>query len=477
MADHDHRARIVAQHFLQQVQRLEVEVVGRLVEDQEVRRQRQRPGQRQPAALAARELFHRGARLLGGEQEILHVADDVLGYPVDDQRVAAAGGERFLERRRRVEGAAALVQRRQFEVGAEPHAARIRLELAGQHADQGGLAGAIGSDNADAVAADHPGGKIPDDDAVAETLGDVLGLDHHLARSIRLRDLQLDLAGSAALLAPFLAQAGQPFQPPHVALAPRGDAIGQPVLLAHDLAVELVAVELLFLQHGVAPFLERAETLVEPAGHPAIEPDAGPGQVGEEAAVVADDDEGRLDVLELGLQPLDGRQVEVVGRLIEEDDVRLGRQHPGQGRAAGLAAGEPGRILVALQSQRVEQICAAIVVVARLHAVLDIAKRGGEAGEVRLLRQVADGDARLQEAAAGIGFDLAGGDLEQGGFAGAVAADKRDLVAGGHRQLSAFEHRRAADRQPDILQGKNWRCGHGAFRLCCGVGRIEHGRG
>ena len=40
----------------------------------------------------------------------------------------------------------------------------------------------------------------------------------------------------------------------------------------------------------------------------------------------------------LALQPLDGRQVEMVGRLVEEQDVGRGRQHPRQRGAPGLAA-------------------------------------------------------------------------------------------------------------------------------------------
>jgi len=46
--------------------------------------------QHQPAALAARKLTERGLRLLAGEQEILQIADDVLGFAVDHDGVAIA---------------------------------------------------------------------------------------------------------------------------------------------------------------------------------------------------------------------------------------------------------------------------------------------------------------------------------------------------------------------------------------------------
>ncbi len=77
VADQQHRAGIVGQQLLQQVERFEVEIVGRLVEHQQVGGRGQRARQQQPAALAAGERADRRARLLRDEQEILHVADHV----------------------------------------------------------------------------------------------------------------------------------------------------------------------------------------------------------------------------------------------------------------------------------------------------------------------------------------------------------------------------------------------------------------
>ena len=59
-----------------------------------------------------------------------------------------------------------------------------------------------------------------------------------------------------------------------------------------------------------------------------------------------------------------------------------------------------------------QQIAGLIVVVARAKAGFDIGQRGGKAGEIRLLRQIADGGAGLHEAAAAVGLDQAGGDLQ-----------------------------------------------------------------
>ena len=83
MADQDDGAGIVRDHLLQQIEGLEVEIVGGLVEHQQVRGLRQGAGQHQPVALAAGEHAHGRARLLGREQEVLHVADHVLGLAAD----------------------------------------------------------------------------------------------------------------------------------------------------------------------------------------------------------------------------------------------------------------------------------------------------------------------------------------------------------------------------------------------------------
>jgi len=79
------------------------------------------------------------------------------------------------------------------------------------------------------------------------------------------------------------------------------------------------------------------------------------------------------------------------------------------------------------------------------------AKRGGEAGEIRFLRQIADGSARLHEAAAAVGLDQTGRDLQERRFAGAVAADQADALIGGDREFDARQQRRAAKGQRDVL--------------------------
>ena len=110
------------------------------------------------------------------------------------------------------------------------------------------------------------------------------------------------------------------------------------MLLLHDAAIELVARRLLVVEDRVAPLLEVGEAFVEPPRRAVIEPDGGLRKGLQEAAVMADEDDGRARRLELGLEAFDGRDVEMVGRLVQQEDVGLGREHAGERGAAALAA-------------------------------------------------------------------------------------------------------------------------------------------
>ena len=110
------------------------------------------------------------------------------------------------------------------------------------------------------------------------------------------------------------------------------------MLFLDDAPVELVALDFLFFELGVAPGLEGGEALVEPARAAAIEPDGRAGEVGEQPPVVADHREGRARLRQFLLQPFDRDEVEMVGRLVEQQNVGIGGEDPRERRAARLAA-------------------------------------------------------------------------------------------------------------------------------------------
>ena len=69
VADHHDRAAKAGQRLDQRIARIDVEMVGRLVEDQNMRRLARDQRERQPRPLAARQLAHRDIDLVAREAE------------------------------------------------------------------------------------------------------------------------------------------------------------------------------------------------------------------------------------------------------------------------------------------------------------------------------------------------------------------------------------------------------------------------
>ena len=313
---------------------------------------------------------------------------------VDDDGLAAPVGQEMRQRLLRIDGRALLVEGRDLQIDAEPHRARIRRKFAGQHLQERRLAGAVRPDHADPVAALDAGRKILHHGQLAEALGDRLRLDHQLAGFGGVAGRHGRDALRAAMAAELLAHRLQLAEPPHVALAPGGHAVAQPMFLAHDLAAELVLLALLFFEDRVAPFLEMRKTLVQTPRLAAVEPDRRPADPFEEAAVVRDDDKSGRRPAELVFQPFDHRQIEMVGGLVEQQDVRFGRHDTGERCPARLAAGQFVRLFVAGQAEMVEQIGRAVRIVGRSEPGLDIGADGRETVHIRHLRQIAHGGGR-----------------------------------------------------------------------------------
>ena len=84
----------------------------------------------------------------------------------------------------------------------------------------------------------------------------------------------------------------------------------------------------------------------EEAPAPALELEhRGPDRL-EEPAVVRDEHDGRVEALEALLEPLERRDVEVVRRLVEEQEVGVAREGPGERGPRELAAGEGAEVPV-----------------------------------------------------------------------------------------------------------------------------------
>jgi hypothetical protein len=278
----------------------------------------------------------------------------------------------------------------------------------------------------------------------------MLGLDRQIAAPTAGRDREL---GSSGLAQPFGARAAQFVEAGETALVappPRGHAALQPALLPDDLAVQLMPGLGVARPQVFGPVFEMGEALVQAVQAAAIEPQGHARQVVQECPVVADGEQGALEAQQLLLEPLDGRQVEMVGRFVEQQHVRVPDQGPGERRAPALAAGQRAELPVCRQANsrqhRRDPVPGRCVLAAGCaQAGGDVVGHGLAGRRRRVLGQVGDGRARLEEALAAIGLDGAGQELEQGRLARAVAPDQAGAHAAAQAEGQALEQRRSAE--------------------------------
>ena len=103
----------------------------------------------------------------------------MLRAAVDGHRLAAAA-DAVHHHGIRVEQFTLLIEIRDLEFGSAAQASAGRFPFAQQQFDQRGFAGAVGADDADAVAAHDAYRKIIDDGGVTEAEIDVLGFEYQL---------------------------------------------------------------------------------------------------------------------------------------------------------------------------------------------------------------------------------------------------------------------------------------------------------
>ena len=149
--DHDRAAGEVEQRVFEGAQRVDVEVVGRLVEQQQVRPALQQLGQVQAVALAAGEVADALLLVGAAEVEAGDVGARVDVALADDQPVLAAG-DGLPDRLLGLEVGAHLVDVGHLDGVADAQRAAVGLLLAGDHAEQRRLARAVGADHPDDAA-------------------------------------------------------------------------------------------------------------------------------------------------------------------------------------------------------------------------------------------------------------------------------------------------------------------------------------
>ena len=238
VADQQQRPREFLDRGLQQIERLHVEVVRRLIEDQHVRGPCEQARQQQAIALATGERRDRGTGALRREQEVREVAADVLAFAVDLDPVGSRA-DRVADRAREVKLLAHLVEVGDLHVRAEAHAARVRRQLPEDQPYQRRLADAIRAEDADAITAHHGHRQVRRDQLRSKGLRHAIELGDELAGALARVDREPQVPEA---LAPCGALDPEPLEPAHapfIARAPRLDATADPHLFLCPELVEL----------------------------------------------------------------------------------------------------------------------------------------------------------------------------------------------------------------------------------------------
>ena len=359
----------------------------------------------------------------------------------------------------------------------------VGLLLPGDHPEQRRLAGAVGTDDADDAAARQREVEAVDQQVVAVALPETARLDDDVAEPRPGRDVDL---GRLDLLGGVLAQQVLVGVEARLALGlARARRHPDPFELALERALAL-ALRLLFERQPLLLLLEPRRVVAFPGNAAAaVELENPAGDVVEEIAIVRDGDDGAGVVLEEALEPGDRFGVEMVGRLVEQQQVGRLQQQAAQRDAAALAARqrrdvgiggrqpqrvhrqlEPrveipgvGRVDLVLNSRLLVEDLVHLVgrqVLAELRVHLVVARQqrldGGDA-----LFDVAEDVLLPDRAAAPAGRNptempsagnasprklrvLAGHDAQQRALAGAVHAEHADLRAEIEREPDVFEH-------------------------------------
>ncbi|SKY83302.1 30S ribosomal protein S5 [Mycobacteroides abscessus subsp. abscessus] len=354
--------------------------------------------------------------------------------------------------------------------------------------EQGGLADTVGADHADDAVAGQREREVLDEGAALETLVEVFDLDHHIAQSRAGGDLdflEVELPGLLRLGDHLLVS----LQTSLVLGLPRLGARAHPRELFLQALVQLGVLAplhgdtlcLLLQVGGVVALIGVGTTTVQledPLGH-----------VVQEVSVVSHGQDGTRVSSQVLLKPQHALGVQVVGGLIEQQQVWLRQQQLAQRHPAALATGQVRHRLVRRRAaQRIHRLLqlgvdipgvrgvqfllelahffheligvvgghqlSDLVVPVELgldgHAVLDVFAHRLGLVQRRLLLQDPDTGPVGQKRLAIVRLVQTGHDLQDAGLTGAVRADHTNLCAGQEVQGDIVEDHLVAMRLADF---------------------------
>ena len=480
MADEKDGAVVGLQQLFEQLQGVDVQIVRRLVEHQHIGGAGEQARQQQAGLFAAGEAAHGRGGARGAEKKVAQIAFDVLAALADFDPFAARADEVF-QRGIRIELRAHLVKVGHLQAGALAHAAAVGRQLAQDQFEQRAFARAVGADEADFVAAQKGGAKALHHGRAAKGFADVVQLGHDFSAGLAAGHFH---AHAAQRLAAGSAGGAQGVQAVDAALragAARFHAFAHP--------------DFFLRQQFVGPGVERGflrQLLFflrliggEVAG---VAAQAAPVQLHDarghgiqKSAVVRDDNHAAFVGQQQLLQPANGGQIQMVGRLVQQQHIRLRHQRLGQRHALLAAARKLGHAARAVQPQLLQgllhalrpvpavfgldaglqfgQIAFALRVLlnqrrhvrhARAHGVL----HGFKALQRRRLRHIGQPQALLHLQRTVIGLFQPGQNFQQRRLARPVAANQPHALALLQGKVCVVKQRQVAKGQLGIKQSQ-----------------------
>ena len=347
----------------------------------------------------------------------------------------AVGGDVLGDGKLAVEFAAQLIEKRHLHVGADPDRSRIRRKRTGEQFQKRGLAGAVGAEYADALAAQNVGREIAYHLALTVGEGEVFDFDDAHAAVRGGIEPHLRPARGGAPRSELLAQLHERGDPPFVAGGAGLHATADPRFFPGEflhLALptdRLVAEQLLLAS-------EKSRIVAFPAGKfAAVEIENLLGDAFEETPVVRDDEQRHVALpADHPLKPVDRFHIEMVRRLVEKQQIGMREKRLFEDSAAAPASGK------------------------RIESVIARAVGGDGLGNERHLQS------RSADNLAGIRLQLPGDHLEQRRFSLSVASGERGAKAARDRKRNPVQHRRPAERERDIPKRKKKIAHCAAFR-------------
>lgn len=153
----------------------------------------------------------------------------------------------------------------------------------------------------------------------------------------------------------------------------------------------------------------------------------------EKVPIVGDHQDGAFIFLQIVLEPDHHPPVQVVGRLVQNEQLAGGNEGGGHGHPLFLPAGQQGHGTVEVrQPQAGENGFGLEFFMGGAGGMQHLLQDCGAGEKIRILRQIADARAAGVRDGAAVGGFLPGQDFQQSGFAGAVDPDEAHLFPFGH---------------------------------------------